>query len=249
MFGIDAGLDTEQVKPACNPCGPTRHVVRHLEVANPHDPARGGGDSGVVHKARVFRGRGDAVEGNLRRERRVLTDQPGHGQPQAGSSGAVEPHRVEVVTHHHCPTPREGEVERFGRWSVGPQGVLETATNNEVTAAVARREQRNCLGRGTGSGHIDEARLPRPLREVDVRVPQARHDPAAVEVEFVCPGNRVKGAPHRGDAPVDNGDVNEPAVTDHSRAAKNQRTHDATLWRITPVHRRRALGTRQIALA
>ena len=169
---------------------PDGDVVGELQVHHPDDPARGGGGAGVVDElvGDVVR---DVVDDRLQREPLGLAQEAGgvrtdaeEPQPRRRGPGAVQ-----VPRDQDDGQVADGGVEERGRRHVGPEPVAEPEADQGRPRRRRRRgafsDERDGVRGGGRAGDVEAPARERPLRQVHVRVPEAGHDPPAVEPHLV----------------------------------------------------------------
>ena len=179
----------EPTGPGRGAATPDGDVVGDLEVDHADDPARGGGGGRVVDEG-VGDVVGNVVDGARQRQPLGLAQQPGRVRLHAEEAqpGGRGPGAVQVAGDEDDGQVADGRVEqrrRSARRARARRGSRSRRARCPGTGggARARRAATACAAE-VAPRDVEPAPGQRPLREVHVRVPEAGHEPSAVEVDL-----------------------------------------------------------------
>ena len=226
--GIAGVTDADEVRALGPPRHPVRDAAAELEVHEPDHAERGSG----LHRAAVGV-RSGAVGANHGREPAVgheplgLADHAVAGrQRQHVQRRRVEPAVVPVAGDEHDGLVGLDRVEvRDGRVVLPRRGSVAPPDHRQVRPlGEPLPDRRDRIGARAGSGQVEARGRQGPLGEVDVLVPQTRHQPAAARVVGrLAPaslqpgadlGDHPVGDPHVDEARDGIGQGHEPGVAD-----------------------------------
>ena len=228
--GVDAGPHPQRAQPGGIPCLPLSGRVTPLEVDDPDDATRVSGRDRLSHQGFRRLSGGELAEAREDRIPLVLGHDPlPRRQAEARERRRVEPPVVRVATHEHDRDRPAHGVEFGDRRLPRPgRGAVPVALDDRPDLAdrvcrpltdAGTHQLQHVLGTRRAS-RVESAAEQRPLGEMDVRVPQPGHEPAATGIEHLV-------ARRRPNAPTD---VDDPAASqthvDDSRRSHPVDGHD-----------------------
>ena len=216
MLRIDPEGDAEEIPSALGSATPRVDVPGDVHVGQPDDAPRRRAPRGPLHSG-IRNLVGNIVDARADVERDLLAQDAGGVRCDALTPvrRGVQPQRVEIRVHDVRRHVAGHLVEEGERRRVRPQCV---AHPHEDPAAIAahggRRHDSSCFD---GAGRFrDRAALggEGPRHEVNVVIPQTRHDPGALDIEHGASTTQIPRRCDVADAPVCEPEIEEAVSLD-----------------------------------